>query len=290
VPHCLGHEGSGTVLETGAAVTKVRSGDKVVLSWIRGAGVEAGGAVYDWGGRKVNAGGVTTFQRHAVVSENRLTQLPAQIGMDVAVLLGCAAPTGMGAVLNVLQARPGDTVAIFGTGGIGLNAVMAAAFAGATLVIGVDPSPERRALACRCGATHSIDPGTADPVVEIRKIEPRGVDLAVEASGLPPVMAQAVNATRAQGGRAVVIGNAKHGATLSLDPGVFNQGKSLMGTWGGDSVPDRDYLRFGRLLASGRFPVNDLLSEPYPLTQADQALRDLAAGRVGRPLIDMALR
>ena len=76
VPHCLGHEGTGTVLETGSAVTKVKAGDKVVLSWIKGNGIEAGGAVYDWDGRKVNAGGVTTFQRHAVVSENRLTLLP----------------------------------------------------------------------------------------------------------------------------------------------------------------------------------------------------------------------
>ena len=92
------------------------------------------------------------------------------------------------------------------------------------------------------------------------------------------------------GGRAVVIGNARHGAMLSLNPGVFNQGKSLLGTWGGDSVPDRDYGRFGRLLGSGRFPVRDLLSKPYSLEQADQALQDLAAGKVGRPLIDMSLR
>ena len=77
---------------------------------------------------------------------------------------------------------------------------------------------------------------------------------------------------------------------LSLNPGVFNQGKSLLGTWGGDSVPDRDYARYGRLLASGRFPVRDLLSKPYSLAQADQALQDLAAGQVGRPLIDMSLR
>jgi len=202
VPHCLGHEGTGVVLETGSAVTKVKADDKVVLSWIKGSGIEAGGAVYEWDGKKVNAGGVTTFQRHAVVSENRLTLLPG----------------------------------------------------------------------------------------EIRKIVPQGVDLAVESSGVPAVMEQAVNATRQQGGRAVVIGNARHGAMLSLNPGIFNQGKSLLGTWGGDSVPDRDYGRFGRLLGSGRFPVRDLLSKPYSLEQADQALQDLAAGKVGRPLIDMSLR
>jgi S-(hydroxymethyl)glutathione dehydrogenase / alcohol dehydrogenase len=290
VPHCLGHEGSGAVLETGNAVTKVKAGDRVVLSWIKGNGIEAGGAIYDWEGRKVNAGGVTTFQRHAVVSENRLTVLPAELPMDVAVLLGCAAPTGMGAVYNVLMVAAGDAVAVFGSGGIGLHALMAAALAGAMPVIGIDPNPTRRALAKMFGATHVIDPSAGDVLAEIRKIVPQGVDLAVESSGVPMVMEQAVNATRPQGGRAVVIGNARHGARLSLDPAVFNQGKSLLGTWGGDSVPDRDFGRFGRLLASGRFPVRELLSKPYALEEADQALQDLAAGKVGRPLIDMSRR
>jgi S-(hydroxymethyl)glutathione dehydrogenase / alcohol dehydrogenase len=289
VPHCLGHEGTGTVLEVGGAVTKVKAGDKVVLSWIKGTGIEAGGAVYDWDGRKVNAGGVTTFQRHSVVSENRLTLLPSDLPMDVAVLLGCAAPTGMGAVYNVLKVQPGDAVAVFGTGGIGLNALMAAALAGAMPVIGIDPNPTRRALAKIYGATHVID-ASGDVLAEIKKIVPQGVDLAVESSGVPAVMEQAINATRQQGGRAVVIGNARHGAVLPLNPGVFNQGKSLLGTWGGDSVPDRDYGRYGRLLGSGRFPVRDLLSRPYGLAQADQALQDLAAGKIGRPLIDMSLR
>jgi S-(hydroxymethyl)glutathione dehydrogenase/alcohol dehydrogenase len=157
-------------------------------------------------------------------------------------------------------------------------------------VIGIDPNPTRRALAKIYGATHVIDPSEADVLDEIRKIVPQGVDLAVEASGVPDAMAQAVNATRPQGGRAVVIGNARHGAALTLNPAIFNQGKSLLGTWGGDSVPDRDYGRFARLLGSGRFPVRNLLSKPYALEAADQALQDLAAGTIGRPLIDMSLR
>ncbi|QPH52609.1 zinc-binding dehydrogenase [Pontivivens ytuae] len=289
VPHCLGHEGTGVVLETGSAVTKVQQDDRVVLSWIRGVGQEAGGAVYDWAGRKVNAGGVTTFQKLAIVSENRLTKVPVGLSQELGVLLGCAAPTGMGAVFNVLKARPGDSVAVFGTGGVGLNAVMAAAFSGATPVIGIDPSPARRELAITYGATHVLDPSESDVVEAIREIVPGGVDLAAEASGQPAVMKQALQTTRAQGGRAVVIGNAKAGNALSLDPGLFNQGKSLLGTWGGDSVPDRDYARFGKLIASDRFPVQDLLSAPYALSQINEALTDLAAGTIGRPLIDMSL-
>lgn len=289
VPHCLGHEGTGKVLEIGSAVTKVAPGDKVVLSWIKGAGQEAGGAVYQWDGNRVNAGGVTTFQRHAVVSENRLTPLPDGLGMEISVLLGCAAPTGMGAVLNVLGVRPGDTVAVFGTGGIGVNALMAAALSGASTVIGVDPVESRRKVALRFGATHCIDPTDGDVVAKIKETVEGGVDLAVEATGIPAVIEQAVNSTRPQGGRAVVIGNARHGSNLSISPNVFNQGKSLMGTWGGDSVPERDYSRFARLLGSERFPVQELLSHPYRLEDINQALEDMREGRINRPLIDMSL-
>jgi len=287
LPHCLGHEGSGVVLETGPDVTKVKAGDKVVLSWLKGSGIEAGGAVYDWDGKRVNAGGVTTFQRHALVSENRLTLAPQKLPLELAVLLGCAAPTGMGAVINVLNARAGQSIAVFGAGGVGLNACMAASFGEASKIIAVDPNPERRALARAFGATDVVDPSAGDPVAAIRDLVPGGVDLAVEASGLPAVMAQAVASVRQQGGRAVVIGNARHGAELVLDPSVFNQGKSLMGTWGGDSQPDRDYPRYAEMLASGRFDLAALLPERYGLEEADRALQDLAAGRVGRPLIDM---
>lgn len=289
LPHCIGHEGVGAVLEAGADVKRVKAGDKVVLSWIKGEGADGGGVKYAWNGKVVNAGGVTTFQKHAVISQNRLTPLPTNISPQVAVLLGCAAPTGMGAVMNVLQAKAGQSVAVFGAGGIGLNAIMAAAFAGAAPIIAVDPAASRRDLAQKYGATHVIDPTNADILAEIRKIVSAGVDLAVEATGFPAVMEQAVNATRQQGGRAVVIGNAKYGEKLSLNPAVFNQGKSLMGTWGGDSVPDRDYKRYAELLGSGRFPAQALLSKPYGLAQATRALEDLAAGRVGRPLIDMSL-
>ena len=268
--------------------SRVKVGDKVVLSWIKGTGIEAGGTVYEWNGKKVNSGGVTTFQRHALVSENRLTLVPQNMDMDLAVLLGCAAPTGMGAVYNVLNVKAGDSVVVFGTGGIGLNAVMAAALAGATAVIGVDLKASRRDMALAFGATDVIDPAAGDVAGQIKALAPQGIDMAVEATGVPSVMADAVNITRQQGGRAVVIGNARYDAQFTMSPGVFNQGKSLLGTWGGDSVPDRDYARFGRLLTNNRFPVRQLLSEPYRLEDINQALDDLRSGKIGRPLIDMS--
>src|SRR5690606_34805205 len=104
-------------------------------------------------------------------------------------------------------------------------------------------------------------------------------DLAAEATGQPSVMGQALAAVRAQGGRTVIIGNAPHGAELTLSPGVFNQGKSILGTWGGDSRPERDYAGFAKVLGDGRFPVSDLLSAPYSLEKINEALADFRAGR-----------
>jgi S-(hydroxymethyl)glutathione dehydrogenase / alcohol dehydrogenase len=287
-PHCLGHEGAGTVMEAGPGVTKVKPGDQVVLSWIRGEGMEAGGTVYDWDGKKVNAGGVTTFQRHAVVSENRLTPVPKGMGMDIAVLLGCSAPTGMGAILNVLNVKAGNSVVVFGTGGIGLNAIMAAALVGGNPVIGVDINASRRDLAPAFGATHVIDPAAGDTRAQINAIAPQGIDVAVEATGNSAVMAEAVTITRPRGGRAVVIGNARHDAVFSISPSVFNEGKSLLGTWGGDSIPERDYARYGSLLSNDRFAVRQLLSAPYRLEDINQALDDFRTGKITRPLIDMS--
>jgi S-(hydroxymethyl)glutathione dehydrogenase/alcohol dehydrogenase len=193
----------------------------------------------------------------------------------------------MGAIFNVLGVKAGDAVAVFGTGGVGLNAVMAAALAGADPLIGIDLRASRRDMARTFGATHAIDPADGGAWAQIEAIVPHGVDVAVEATGNPAVMAEAVRVTRRQGGRAVIIGNARHDEQLNISPSVFNQGKSLLGTWGGDSVPDRDYARYGRLLSSGRLPVRKLLSRTYRLEDINQALEDFRSGTIWRPLIDM---
>jgi S-(hydroxymethyl)glutathione dehydrogenase/alcohol dehydrogenase len=289
LPHCLGHEGSGTVLETGPGVTKVRAGDRVVLSWIKGGGANVPGSVYRWGERTVNAGAVTTFQRITVASENRLTPLAGGLPLRDAALLGCALPTGMGAVLKTGAANSGESVAIFGAGGIGQCAVRGAVVARCAPIVAVDPNPLKRSLALLAGATHAIDPSAADPVAELRALTGGGVDLAIEATGLPAVMRQALESVRAQGGRAVVVGNAAHGKTLELDPRAFNDGKSLLGCWGGGVDPDRDIPEFAALIADGRLDVTALLSASYSLADVNVALADLEAGRTARPLIDMSL-
>ncbi len=290
LPHCLGHEASGTVIDVGAEVTRCRAGDRVVLSWIKGSGANVPGTVYDWNGRKVNAGGVTTFSQHAVVSENRVTVLADSEGdadLKSTALLGCAVATGVGAVMNTAGVRTSQSVAVYGVGGIGLCSVMAAAVSGASPIIAVDVNQGRLSLAQELGATHSIDAKMANPLDSIEQIASGGVDVAIEASGRPVAMQQALVCVRPRGGTAVIIGNAWHGERLELDPGQLNQGKRLLGTWGGDSQPDRDFPRYLKLIREGRFNLFPLMTDTYELIDINNALEDLEAGRVVRPLIAM---
>src|SRR6185437_9286893 len=179
------------------------------------------------------------------------------------------------------------SVAVFGVGGIGSCAVAAAALAGVVPVIAVDVNPDKLALARRLGATHAIDSRNTDPVAEIGKLCRGGVDFAIEATGLAPVMRQALACVRHQGGTAVVVGNARFGSTLEIDPRELNMGKRLLGTWGGDNVPDRDYPRYAKLLVSGRLDLEPLLSHGYGLADVNAALDDLERGRAARPLLEI---
>jgi len=288
LPHCLGHEGSGLVVEVGPGVTKVKIGDPVVLSWIKGSGADVPGSVYQSPLGKVNAGAVTTFGRHSVVSENRLTVIPLGLPMNLAALLGCAVPTGMGAVLNTAVARPGQSLVVFGTGGVGLCAVMGAALSGCHPIVAVDLYAERLQSALSMGATHAV-PAGAGAQAALLEIAPQGFDVAIETSGRPEVMAQAVASVRSQGGNAVIVGNARHGEMIMLDPRLLNQGKRLLGTWGGDSQPDRDYPRYARLAAAGKLNLKPLLAKVYRLSEINLALDDLEQGRGNRPLVDLSL-
>jgi S-(hydroxymethyl)glutathione dehydrogenase / alcohol dehydrogenase len=287
LPHCLGHEGSGIVREISEGVTKVAPGDPAILSWIKGSGMDVPGTVYDWNGRAVNAGGITTFSQYAVIAENRLTPLPCGIDMKAAALIGCAIATGAGAVLNAAQAQAAKSLAVFGIGGVGLCAVTAAALSGCSPIIAIDLKPEKLALARQMGATETIEARETDVVAAINALCPGGVDYAIEATGRPPVMLQALASVRAQGGAAVIVGNAHFGERLEIDPRQLNQGKKLLGTWGGDSVPDRDYPRYCELIASGRLNLQPMLSPPYALSAINQALDDLEAALVVRPIIEM---
>jgi len=287
LPHCLGHEGSGVVLEVGAKVEKVKPGDTVILSWMKGSGNNVPGSIFEWKGQKVNAGAITTFSRHSILSENRLTVIPADFCLKQAALLGCALPTGLGTVLNTAQPKPGESLAVFGCGGIGLCALLGAQVAGCVPRIAIDLNPQKLALAKSLGATHCINASEEDPVAAIQKIG--ALDYAIEASGSPVAMNQALKSVRSQGGTAVIVGNARFGQQLSVDPKEFNQGKRILGTWGGDNHPDVHFPRYCNLIRYGHLSLAPFTEHTYSLNQIDQALHDLETGKVLRPLLDMSL-
>jgi S-(hydroxymethyl)glutathione dehydrogenase/alcohol dehydrogenase len=289
LPHCLGHEASGVVLEIGAEVTRAKPGDRVILSWMKSRGRDVPGTTYSWRGRTVNAGGVTTFQQHAVVSENRLTLAPEELDPRDAALLGCAFATGFGAATHTAHIERGETVAVLGAGGVGLCSVAGAVSAGAAVIIGIDVRPDRLEAARALGATHLVNAGEGDVLEHVKAIVPGGLDAAIEATGRPAVMQQALKMVRPRGGRAVIVGNARFGESLQIDPRELNQGKRLLGSWGGDNDPDSDFPKYAQLLASGQVNLAPLYSPPYRLEDVNQALADLESGRIIRPLIDMRL-
>jgi S-(hydroxymethyl)glutathione dehydrogenase / alcohol dehydrogenase len=285
LPHCLGHEGSGKVVEIGAKVEKVKQGDHVILSWMKGSGMNVPGTVYQWKGQAVNAGAITTFSRLALISENRLTVLPKEFPLKEAALIGCALPTGLGAVFNTAQPRPGQSLAVFGCGGIGLCAIRGAAISGCAPIIAIDLIASKLETARQLGATHCIDASKGDPLQEIAKLGP--LDFAIEASGSPIAMQQALSAVRPQGGTAVIVGNARFGTQLSIDPGQFNQGKRLLGTWGGDNQPDVHFPRYCSLIQHGHVRLQPFLNKIYGLKELDTAINDLEKGAALRPILDL---
>ncbi len=286
LPHTLGHEGSGTVVDIGGGVTKVRPGEKVVLTWIKGSGADVPGTVYQGAGGPVNSGAISTFMRRTVTSENRVTRLPDGMPLREAALLGCAIPTGAGIVFNSLKVKPGDSLVIFGAGGVGLSALIAAASAGANPLIVVDIVAEKLAKARSLGATHAIDGRTTDAILAVRDLTGgRGADYAIEASGHPAAMEAAFEAVRAGGGSCVIAGNAAHGKTISLNPFSLISGKRIAGSWGGECRPDEDIPRYAALFGAGRFPLSELITAEYALADINQAFDDLEGGRVARALV-----
>lgn len=287
LPHMLGHEATGRVMRVGEGVSKVKPGDLVVLSWIKGAGADAGGCQYLHGDELINAGGVTTFSDETIVSENRVTLLPEGVPLDVAVLFGCAMPTGAGLVLHELQPRPGTTIAVFGVGGIGMCALMACAMHDFAKVIAVDVSDEKLALAASLGAHVTVNARTADPVAAIRQeTGGTGVDYSVDASGVARVIEQAFEATH-RTGIAIFASHPATGDKIALDPHALISGKQIRGSWGGGSDIDRDIPAFAALYRSGKLPLERLVSRRYSLDRINEALDDLEQGRVIRPVVEI---
>jgi S-(hydroxymethyl)glutathione dehydrogenase/alcohol dehydrogenase len=262
-----------------------------VLSWIKSSGADVPSTVYQSTDGPINSGAVSTFMRKTVTSENRLTPIPPAMPLREAALLGCAIPTGAGIILNTAKVQPNNSVAVFGVGGIGMSAILAAAFAQAATIIAIDVSDQKLEQARQVGATHLIHAQRQDPLATILEITGgRGVDYAVEAAGKRETMEAAFQAVRDHGGLCVLAGNLPHGERISLDPFDLIKGKRIIGTWGGETRPDKDIPRYVDMYLSGKLKLEALITHEYRLEEINRALDDLEQGQVGRALINISLR
>lgn len=288
LPHMLGHEGVGIVKCVGDDVTKVTEGDVVVMGWIKGEGHNVGGGLYEYEGQTINSGGVTTFAEYSITSENRLVKLPQGMPWRLAILLGCALPTGAGLVMNELKPEPYTTIAFFGLGGIGLSALIAAQLYQPSRLIAVDIEDDKLALAKELGATDIINSKNVDPVEAIHALIPGGVDYSLEAGGLALTIEQAFNSVRDGGGQCIFASHPPEDQHIKLEPHAFHRGKNIRGSWGGGAQPDRDIPRLVEIYQSHQLPLERLISSTYSLDEINQALDDLEARKIVRALIEVA--
>jgi S-(hydroxymethyl)glutathione dehydrogenase/alcohol dehydrogenase len=287
LPHLLGHEGGGVVLDIGPGVTHVRKGDHVVMHWRKGAGIQARTPTYAWGERAVNSGWVTTFNECAVVSENRVTPIPKDVPFEVATLMGCAVTTALGLINNLAQLKIGQSVAVFGCGGVGLNVIQGAAMVCADPIIAIDIYDHKLALARTFGATHTVNSTQADVREEVRKIVgPAGVDAFVENTGLVRLIEQAYELTAATG-KTILVGVPKHDQDITIHSLPLHFGKVLIGCEGGGADPTVDIPRYIKLYQRGKLDLDRLITHRLPFNDINLALDKVRAGDVGRCIVSM---
>jgi S-(hydroxymethyl)glutathione dehydrogenase/alcohol dehydrogenase len=239
-----------------------------------------------WNGRPVNAGWITTFNEYAIVSENRVTAIPADSDMEVAALFGCAVTTGFGVVQNNAKVRIGESVVVFGAGGIGLSIVQAAGLVSAYPIVAVDLHDNKLEMAKRMGATHAINSSGGDPRQAILDIVgSAGVDVFIDNTGQPATIEMGYQITKPQG-RVTLVGVPRKGSDVRIHSLPLHFGKGLSGSHGGEAIPQVDIPRYQQLYRAGRIKLRELITDFYTLDQVNDAIAGMRSGKVrGRCLI-----
>ncbi len=308
-PVILGHESTGVVLAAGAEVSHVKEGDVVLVTWVpRNAAAAAAPpvrATLEVSDGLAQSENVFTWADHTLADQQYVVKVDPGIRTDVTSIIGCAVMTGAGAVINTAKVQPGQSVAVFGVGGVGLSAVVGARVAGANPIIAVDLDDAKLDFARRFGATHGINASREDPVQAIHDLTRResqftifrspvsGVDFAFDCIGIKATMEQIVPACRTghfgahEGGTAVLVG--VPGTTVELNAiDVLVNEKRFIGSIGGSCAPDRDFPRFLEWLDNGDLDLDALVTARYRLDDINQATAALEAGRIaGRAILEL---
>jgi len=252
----------------------------VVCHWRPGAGIDAGGSVYNWNGRDVNAGPITTFQKYAVISENRLTKVPADTDFELCCLLADTLTTGFGIINNDAKVKAGESVVVFGVGGIGLGVVLGAMLAGANPVIGIDVHAHKLAKAAQYGLTHTIDASWENAPDKVKDILGGLADVVIDGTGNPAVIESAYELTRLRGGRCVLFGVLPHDKKISIQTLALHFGRTLTGSEGGQSRPHEDIPKILGQIEAGAFDPSDFINRRDSLTEVGAVIADMRKGDV----------
>ena len=311
-PIVLGHEGAGVVEEVGEGVTSVKPGDHVVISWVPQCGecffcqrdqgylceqanaALASGGLLDGTTRMTSKGGPLsqmaasgTFSEVTIIPAIGAVKVPDDLDMKVAALIGCGVLTGTGAALNTATIRPGDTVAVVGCGGVGLNVIQGARIAGATEIIAIDMNETKLALAKEFGATQLVNAGETNPVSRVMELtQQRGADVSFEVIGLGETIEQTITMTR-RGGEAILVGVPRMDVMLTLPAffGVVLQGKSIKGCWYGSSNVQKDVPKLVDLYKKGELKLDELISREIKLEDVNEAFDAMKTGEIARSVI-----
>jgi S-(hydroxymethyl)glutathione dehydrogenase/alcohol dehydrogenase len=287
LPHLLGHEGSGIVRKIGPGVNTVKEGDHVVLHWRPSSGIQAPTPKYNWNGKQINAGWVTTFNELAVISENRLTVIPKNFDMRIAPLFGCAVTTAFGVVNNDAQVKVGQSVLIFGIGGVGLNIAQAVGMVSAHPIVGVDLLSNKLEMGKKFGLTHGLLGGRKGLDTEIRSlVGEKGADVVIETTGNSKLIEQAYELTNPNG-VTVCVGVPEKGDNISIYSLPLHFNKRLIGSEGGNAIPDIEIPRYISLIEAKKMSLKGFITHEFPLEGINDALILFRSGKAGRIIINM---
>jgi Zn-dependent alcohol dehydrogenase len=313
VPLVMGHEGAGEVVEVGSAVRNVKVGDHVVISTVANCGVcPACSAGFPTRCRKslgalsrpfimegmplFNFAAASTFAEQTIVSETQAIVIDPDVAFTSACIVGCAVMTGVGAVLNRARLAPGESAAVFGVGGVGLNVIQGCRIAGAGAVIAVDTVASKEPVAREMGATHFVDASATDPVEEIRKITGAvklgplaigGVDWSFECTGHPTVLSKALEVLE-WGGNCVALGIPAAGVEVAVEVRhLAYVDRGLLGCRYGQARPGRDIPLYMALYKEGRLKLDELVSDVYPLESFHEAAEALEHAKVSKAVFTL---
>ena len=288
LPHLLGHEASGTVLAIGPGVSRVEPGDKVVAHWRPAPGIQCPTPKYAWNGKIVNAGWVTTFNKFGIAAENRLTKVDSVVKNEELALFGCAITTGFGVIDNNARLKLGETVVVFGSGGIGLSLIQAANLAGASQIVAIDKFENRLALAKKIGATICINSLTKNVWKELKNIfTNKGLDVFIDNTGNTEIISEGFK-TLSNTGKLILVGVPRHDEISKINTLPLHFGKSITGSHGGDCSPEDDIPRYLDLIKLKNVQLGEIITDIKPLSRINELIHDMKSGKsTGRCLVNL---